>query len=417
MTLDLKTAVAGVPAASPYRKLLPRLLHADEEVREKALSRVGDIDDRKIGKREALGLLRAAVGLTFPPHELEWHDTAHDLIFTLVKSPHPELVPIGRDAYPRLSDRAKCGVLAMFGACGTREAARAFIACVREHGWPRCYGRVFTELRKLARFADVLFPELIERAGPNLGGVTDVLIDGLASRRIDASRIKLEPIAPLVVKSLRAALTRAAKHQRAHGTLWRFGERYYETRQATGAWLDVAGYLRSPALAPLLRKGLAMRDPKLALFAAIATLRRKGRVPAPVIERIAASHETREMLFAKLEELDKLKLFPAAWRTWDAFAASHMVAWLLYPSELGHEPDEIEQMAVFKSGTRALHVFRFRDKATWYAGVAGPFVHRGAPRPLHGHLTFSRFDKWASATAEDHALAVLKTLKSWQAAR
>jgi hypothetical protein len=163
---------------------------------------------------------------------------------------------------------------------------------------------------------------------------------------------------------------------------------------------------------------MAMPDPKLALFAAVSVLRRKGAVPAAVLERIAACHETREILFDKLHELDKLALFPATWRTWDAFATSHMVGWLLFPSELGHEPAAIEQMAVFAEGPRTLHVFRFRatEKSPWLAGVAGPFVRRGPPRPSHGELTFSRFDKWSSATPEQHALAVVKTLKSWRAA-
>ena len=411
--MNVDDAVASLPAASPFRKILRGLFLADEDKREKHIDAIDKQQARKIGKREAVALLRAATELTFLPQEFDWVEPKHDLIFVLVHSPHPELVKIARDAYPRLKPREQCAVLALFGACATRDAAKAFMHCVREHGWPRCYGRVFTEAAKLYPYADVMFPELVERAGKNLAGVTDLLIDGLASGQIDAKRVNLEPLAPLVTKSLKTALAKAAKHQRAKGTAWRFTERYFEPRRMAGAWLDIAGHLRAKSLDALLRKGLAMRDPLLVLFAATSLVRRGGKVPAERLEMIAACHETRSMLFTKLEELDALKLFPAAWRTWDAFAAAEMVTWLLYPSELGHEPDEIEQMHVVTHGARALYIWRFRDGRKWFAGVSGPFTRRGAPAPQHGEMTFSRFDPWSSATAEEHAVAVMKTLQSW----
>jgi hypothetical protein len=307
-------------------------------------------------------------------------------------------------------------VLALFGAVGTRAAAEAFMACVRE-GWPRVYPRVFTEARNLAPHADVLFPELVELAGDNLGGVTDVLIEGLAARQIDPRRVELEPIAPLVARSLRAVLRRVAKHQRKTGTDWRFAEAYFEPRRDAGAWLELAGRVRAKSLDALLEQGLALADPRLALCAAVSIVRRGGTVTAEVLERIAACHETRALLFDKLAELDRLDLFPAAWRTWDAFAMGHMVEWLLYPSELGREPAAIEQMAVSEHGALAMYIYRFRDGRAWLAGVAGPFQRRGRPRPQHGSMTFSQFAKWNRATPEQHLRAVTKTLRAWAKAR
>lgn len=413
--MELDEANAGLPPSSPYRKVLRGLMDADAGVREAAFERLERINEKKhkIPKREALGLLRAAVGLAFPPQQFDWNDTAHELIFPLVESPHPELVPIARAAYPHLGDQAKCAVLALFGAVGNRRAAVALVASVREHGWPRVYGRVFTEMKKLYRHADVLFPELVVRAGKNLGGVADALIDALASGKVSRSQVNLEPIAPLITKSLRDVLARVAKHQRAQGIKWRFTERYSEGRGTAGAWLDLAGYLRTKAVAPLLKNALALRDPRLALFAVISILRRRGKVPPAVLERIAACHETREILFDKLGQVNKLSLFPKPWRTWDAFAASHMVEWLIFPTELGREPEHLEQMAVLTHKSRAVYVFRFRDeRGPWKAGVAGPFVRRGDPRPLHGHLTFSRFENWSSATPEEHALAIVKNVQA-----
>jgi hypothetical protein len=105
-----------------------------------------------------------------------------------------------------------------------------------------------------------------------------------------------------------------------------------------------------------------------------------------------------------------------------AFAAANMVTWLLYPTELGREPDQLEKMAVFTArkpdGDVALYVWRFRcGDGPWYAGVSGPYLRDGVPKLLHGDLTFSRFDEWSKATAERHSEAVLENLDGWRLAK
>jgi hypothetical protein len=115
-------------------------------------------------------------------------------------------LPIAVEAYPRLSERAKNAVLSLIGAIGSREAAEAFVNCIREHGWS----------------------------------------DGLA---------------------------------------WRFTERYFEARRLAGCWLDLAGYLKSPAIAPLLKNAMKLRDPRLLAYAAAAALRHGLKVPATTIQR------------------------------------------------------------------------------------------------------------------------------------
>lgn len=128
-------------------------------------------------------------------------------------------------------------------------------------------------------------------------------------------------------------------------------------------------------------------------------LRRGGKVTQSALRQVAAGHETRVLLFQLLEGLGRLDLFPPLFRTWGAFAAADMVNWLLYPAELGREPDKLQQMAVFTStgpeGELALYVWRFRSEdGPWYAGVSGPYLREGEPSPSHGRLTFSRFDEW-----------------------
>ena len=59
-------------------------------------------------------------------------------------------------------------------------------------------------------------------------------------------------------------------------------------------------------------------------------------------------------------------------------------------------------------------MFRFRVEAlgreAWYAGVAGPFP-RGKPSAHDLGDTFSRFDKWETATPQEHLQKILEALK------
>jgi hypothetical protein len=432
--MNLEQALAAFPPRSPFRKVLPGLLDEDETIREQALDQLHEMDRTdadpmattwRYCEPEALALLGAAVSLPFPPPRHDWRDVVHDLIFPLVRSPYPSLVTPARQAYRRLSSRAKCAILALLGACGTREAAEAFVACIRDHGWPNgVYSRVFMELPKLHDHADVLFPALIGLAGPHIAGVTDVLMAGLAQQKLDSTggTIDLEPVGPLAVEQLRKLLEEVSRFQHAGGVAWRFAEEYWGVRREMGGWLDIAGHLKSPALTPLLEEALQLLDPRLTAFAAGSVIRRGGRVPEAALDRAVGSHETRGLLFRILDGLGQIDLFPAQWRTWDAFAAANMVDWLIYPTELGREPDQLQKMAVFTAdgpdGEWALYVWRFRDGAEpWRAGISGPYSRTGEPRPVHGDLTFSSFDDWESATAGQHAEAALKTLSEWRRAR
>jgi hypothetical protein len=431
--MNLKQAQVAFPAQSAFRQVLPGLLSDNEQVWEEAynqlreLDRLGSNDDPMAttwnqSEAEALAVLNAAVSLPFAPPKHDWKDAVHDLIFPLVRSPYPSLLPIARAAYPRLTARAKCGILSLIGAIGTREAAEAFMACIREHGWPDgVYSRVITELMKLLEHADLLFPELIQIAGPHIASVTDVLMAGLANGQVDlaTSPFDLEPIARLAVQQLKKSLKSVSRFQRVEGVAWRFEEKYFYVRQEAGCWLDIAGYLKSPLLDPLLEQAMQLADPRLLTFASVATLRRGGSVGKAVFNRIASCHETRELLFRTLSALGRLNLFPRRWWTWDAFAAGDMVSWLMYPTELGREPDELKKMAVFTTnqaeGERALYLWRFGSAGgPWYAGVSGPYLRDGEPEPIHGNLTFSCFDEWHTATAEEHAESVLKTLEKWK---
>ena len=400
--MQISIALARFPKRSPFPPIIEALASPTLATREKAFEKIGKLKVTQgdsyattwaIDKRTARALVEAVTELALQPLS-DWDDPAHDLLFALIGSPYPELVPLLASAYPKVTSSARCAVLAVLGACGTRPAAAAFASCIEEHGWPAdgAYDRVFHELGKLGKGADILFPALFLNPGKNVGRLTDAFVDMAARRVIDPKRLDLTALMPLVERGLRG-------------------------KRELDCWLDLAGYLKAKQLTPALARRLTSKDPKTATFAAIALLRRGSKVPAKVLARIAANHATRSMLWNKLDEVGAVAQFPASWRTWEAFAAAEMVEWLMYPSELGAPPDALEQMSVIKAHGATVYVWRFRapKKKAWLAAISGPYRQRGTPRPLHGSLTFSRFEPWEAMSPEAHAEAVAKTLEEWRA--
>lgn len=434
--MNIEQAVAMFPPGSVFRKILPGLLATKESVWEKAYNRLRELDRLAVGENpltptwrysetEALAILRAAIGLSFPPVERDWEDCVHDLLFLLIRSPHQNLVAPAVEAYPTLSDRSKCAVLALFEACGSMVAAKALVSCVRDHDWPnRMYERVFREMPKLLPYASILFPALlITCRDRDIGSITNIFVAAIAQGHLDYAHggTWLLPIAERVSVRLPKVLAAAEQYQSREGIAWRFTEEYWPVRQQAEAWLDIAGYLKDLTPVALLENALQLNDPRVAAFAVSSVLRCGGSIEQGVLNDIAGCHETRAMLFQLLHDLNKGELFPPTHRTWDAFAAANMVDWLMYPTELGREPEYLEKMAVFTSttpdGDLLLYVWRFRNEdSPWYAGVSGPYLQKGEPCPLHGNMTFSRFDEWDEATAEQHAEETLKTLNEWRIA-
>ena len=199
----------------------------------------------------------------------------------------------------------------------------------------------------------------------------------------------------------------AAEERGRHGVGWRFAEGYWELRHAAASMLDMAGYVRgtrpgAPAPAGTAHGGPAAGDVRRPEPApAGGGCPRRGPEPlAPPTKRGASCSRG-------FGRYDWSGGSPRRWRTWEAFAAAGMVEWLMYPAELGREPDNLELRLtewVDERGKAAMFVWRFRETKgePWLAGVSGPYVLRGRPEPGHGPLTFSRFDKWDAATAEEH---------------
>lgn len=92
-----------------------------------------------------------------------------------------------------------------------------------------------------------------------------------------------------------------------------------------------------------------------------------------------------------------------------------MVDWLIFPTELGRTPHDIELMTTFDSqdGDQRHYLFRFRThpshwaaKDGWMAGLSGPFEVAAMPTTRAGGSTFSTFTKWDAKSPQEHVESI-----------
>ncbi|MFC1834941.1 hypothetical protein ACFL2Q_09425 [Thermodesulfobacteriota bacterium] len=204
---------------------------------------------------------------------------------------------------------------------------------------------------------------------------------------------------------------------------------YHKWRDEAALCLDLLGYFPSPEVGRELREALLFKDPKLQYYAASGLLRQGKEVDRQAFFDMAGSDEVRNWLYAVMKEKGKLSLFPEKYNTQEAFARCAMVLWLVYPTELGRVPDDIELMKVVSRDSKDsdvildTYLFRFRTNAPnrwkrtgWIAGISGPYARKDAPTIRSLGSSFSSFEPWDKRTPEGHVEYLLGFLEeSWKA--
>ena len=161
---------------------------------------------------------------------------------------------------------------------------------------------------------------------------------------------------------------------------------------------DAAGSLMlnapaNPELVALISDLFEMKDSDISYYALSALLSMGEKAPDEVIVALANDLVYADLTYSLLERHNMTHRFPAELRDPAYLAKSHMVSWLVYPTELGREPDEIELLGVTKKKGETFHVFRFKSdsdnlgddlKGVWLIGWSGD-----------DGGTFSNFDKYA----------------------
>jgi hypothetical protein len=222
-------------------------------------------------------------------------------------------------------------------------------------------------------------------------------------------RQDIDTHAPTILEYWRDAFKRASPMQGLADALdWKIDPDYSEVRLAAGLLLDLMGYFSIQQVESALREGLSLTDQRLKMFAALSLLRQLQVVEPEELEKIAASHEVRILLWEQLRLQNVEWLMPQAWSSPKMLAASELSRWIAHPMELGTPPEEIELMGTFPAMTDAgiadIYLFRFREYPKpwepgegWQAGIAGPMSNGEAIGS-----SWSRFENWDSRTPEEH---------------
>ncbi|AXY73572.1 hypothetical protein D3H65_06070 [Paraflavitalea soli] len=128
---------------------------------------------------------------------------------------------------------------------------------------------------------------------------------------------------------------------------------------------------------------------------------------ADEVYEYAKNLQTRETTFLLLNDHNMTDLFPREFYTIEKAAASNLVNWLEYPTELDACPDELEHLKRvtidFDGQNNFVHyeVFRYRVNPPhwaaedgWILGVVGPYFDDSQPYD-HPSNTFSRISSKA----------------------
>ena len=195
----------------------------------------------------------------------------------------------------------------------------------------------------------------------------------------------------VLVKYAVSELSRYAEEQK-EGTLSKDGYANLEFI------CDAASYFMShaspdPELVRLIADLLSLQDAAIGYYALSALLKAKYEVSDEVISFLAHDLTVADMTYHLLKKHGMTDRFPAELRDPAYLAKSNMVRWLVYPTELGKEPDAIELLGVTKKKGETFHIFRFKSdsdnlgddfKGVWLIGWSG-----------NDGGTFSNFDRYA----------------------
>ncbi len=156
---------------------------------------------------------------------------------------------------------------------------------------------------------------------------------------------------------------------------------------------DVCKFFLTDKTPALLAEIMELGKNNIAYYALDSLLTSGKTVSKAVVERLARDLEYADLTYAILEKHSVTRLFPAELTDPVYLAKSNLVHWLVYPTELGKAPDEIEYIGCSAVKKEVFHIFRYRSdsenlsddlKNQWLIGWSS---NEGG--------TFSHFDKYA----------------------
>ncbi|MDR0978384.1 MAG: hypothetical protein LBL91_00280 [Lachnospiraceae bacterium] len=133
------------------------------------------------------------------------------------------------------------------------------------------------------------------------------------------------------------------------------------------------------------------------LWAAISLIKNNIDLKESVLEDIAADITLVSDLLRLLEKNNCINKFPEKFKNQEIIAKSILIKWLMYPTELGKVPNEIELIETIEKEGYLYYIYKFstdievyKDK-NWMLGISGGFKKEDFTAQNTG-ITFSKFE-------------------------
>ncbi len=406
--------------------LIQKLKSADAAERKAAAEALDKL--KRLSVDECRTALEAACE-AFPSFEEEFfgsgrfalYSSAETMLLSLARERvHQSFVQIIQRDFARYSPEGRAYACLILKEIDTDESWAALRELILQHG---ALGIADSPSLRVDNEAQArrLFPQALALLGQSSVGAFRYELAKLCLEGFDKGWFhsgEFDAYAPQIVSAYQDAAQWLAVRQspEALQALWD-DEEHLRWRWAGGVLLDLMGYFSREVVVPALREAIQVfRDPYLLVYAVRSLVKHGEPVEAELLTYIAASDETRSTLFRKLRELGRLDLFPRAYAEQPLIAQSDMVDWLIFPTELGRPPGEIQWMGVREvltdEGEAEVYLFRFRETPDepWQAGLAGPYLKEEIPTCNALGGTFSRFEKWDECSPEEHVKRILQTV-------
>ncbi|MCX7746154.1 MAG: hypothetical protein N2645_04550 [Clostridia bacterium] len=397
-------------------RLLAELQGPSEKKRFKALEELSKMELRL---DEGLKLLEASKN-EFPKSEDEWEDISAQLIEICANMPYFEYVGKIEKIYDELNPQAKIAALQFLASYENEQALISYLKLLAKD-YKELQALPTGSLNSYPRFSNILFPGLLK--------YTDNQCISRDIYLLLLTYLEFELISEAALGEYRSAVIRDIVNmsetvleyweEEQPSSIWD-NEEYMIMRSYAGVHFDLAGYMKDAKVTMALRNLMHVKDIRLKMFAAISLLKHGQTVEPKDALEIAADSEVRNWFYDRLCEVGKSELYPEKYRTQEAFAESNMIDWLIYPTELGRVPDEIELAKVFDCGDEEYYLFKFRCSSDdfwtgkgWMAGISGPFDKKSKPTTSAQGHTFSHFKKWDEMSPDDHFKTIVENLKEY----
>ncbi len=177
--------------------------------------------------------------------------------------------------------------------------------------------------------------------------------------------------------------------------------------------VDAASIYLNDELAELIGEVMFRGNEAVMYFSLQTLLRARYSVPKEeeVVDFLARNLEYADLVYQTLKEVGKTALFPAELSHAEYLAKSNMTHWLMYPTELGKAPDEIEYLGQVKKGLlkgEIYHILRFKSESdTLDEAQKGKWLLGWANDDGGTFSNFDLYDDYAAKTPE----ATLKNIK------